>query len=186
MSPAGARSVCYRKLRCGVCRDLSRTTTRTTWERFFDCPPGGPDWQCPHGKPWGWQPPSPPTLALHGHPPRADQESLSRPPAAQASAADEPTTGAAGVAESAAPDTAAAALAGVPMADLLPARLAVCHSCDEFNGATCERRFPRGCCLSSWQAWLAAKASRCPHADGPKWPPAGPAGHDSVHPLAPT
>jgi len=163
-SAAFAR-VCDAGVHCATCRDPAEREWRASLCAVLRCPDGAPDFACPRGKPWGGRP----------DPARASG-------ALQHPSADSPATGAAGVAEAAAPDTTAA-LAGKRAADLLSARLAVCHSCDEFNGATCERRFPRGCCLSSWQAWLAAKASRCPHAAGPKWPTDGPAGRDSVHPL---
>ena len=41
-------------------------------------------------------------------------------------------------------------LAGEP----LKRRLDICHQCDEFNGSMCERTFPKGCCLCTWQAFL--------------------------------
>jgi len=36
------------------------------WQRNFTCPPGGPDWECPEGKPWGWRPDPPATAHVGG------------------------------------------------------------------------------------------------------------------------
>jgi len=183
--------VCDAGAHCATCRDRAASAWRASLCAALPCPPGAPDFACPRGKPWGWRP---------APAPASDVPQRAAPPSPAAGAAgvaeSAAPAGEAIASELPAPDTAAAALSSVfdksladfvpervlpistslpqdmPAADLLPARLAVCHSCDEFNGATCEQKFPRGCCLSSWQAWLAAKASRCPHADGPKWPPA--------------
>jgi hypothetical protein len=197
--------VCDAGVHCATCRDPAAHAWRASLCAVLRCPAGAPDFACPRGKPWGWRPDrAPASGALQHTSPDSPATGAAGVPEAAASA------GEAVAPELPAPDTAVPALASVfdksladfvteralpistslpqdiTMADLLSARLAVCHSCDEFNGATCERQFPRGCCLSSWRAWLAAKASRCPHAAGPKWPPAGPAGPDNVRPLPPT
>jgi hypothetical protein len=162
---AAFAQVCDAGVHCATCRDLAASAWRASLCAALPCPAGAPDFACPRGKPWGWRPDA--ARTSDGSQREASGSSAVAGEGAPQSAA---SAGEAIAPELPAPDTAAAALAGVLTADLLPARLAICHSCDEFNGATCEQQFPRGCCLSSWQAWLAAKTSRCPHADGPKWP----------------
>jgi len=36
----------------------------------------------------------------------------------------------------------------------------ICRECDEFNGSICERQFPKGCCLCTWQSFL--ERGTCP------------------------
>lgn len=54
---------------------------------------------------------------------------------------------------------------------LADVRSVACRTCEEFNGAACELRFPDGCCLARWTAWVGSPASACP-AQPPKWLPA--------------
>jgi len=46
--------------------------------------------------------------------------------------------------------------------ELAAARLALCKTCDEYNGNLCERQFPAGCCRCKWLAFTRAPASECP------------------------
>ena len=38
----------------------------------------------------------------------------------------------------------------------------LCRSCDEFTGNHCERKFPDGCCLETWQKFLHGHTDPCP------------------------
>ena len=42
----------------------------------------------------------------------------------------------------------------------------ICRECDEFNGSVCELKFPNGCCLCTWQAFL--DHGTCPMTP-PRW-----------------
>ncbi len=43
---------------------------------------------------------------------------------------------------------------------LAASRLAICSTCDEFNGNLCEVAFPNGCCSCTWAAFL--RGRQCP------------------------
>ena len=38
----------------------------------------------------------------------------------------------------------------------------LCRACDEFTGNHCERQFPDGCCLETWQKFLHGHTDPCP------------------------
>ena len=42
----------------------------------------------------------------------------------------------------------------------------ICRECDEFNGSVCELKFPRGCCVDTWNTFI-LKGS-CPSPE-PRW-----------------
>jgi hypothetical protein len=41
-------------------------------------------------------------------------------------------------------------------------RLAVCATCDEYNGNVCEQLFPTGCCYGKWRRILDEPERSCP------------------------
>jgi hypothetical protein len=52
-------AACTSGLHCATCRSLEGgRKIRTNWSKRFIMPNEAPDFACPFGKPWGWQPPS--------------------------------------------------------------------------------------------------------------------------------
>lgn len=49
---------CWSGVHCGFCRNReSGRDWRLSLGKVFELPPGAPDFECPHGKPWGYVPP---------------------------------------------------------------------------------------------------------------------------------
>lgn len=57
--------ICSVEEHCEACRDLEGGREwRRNMKETFAVPDLAPDWECPHGKPWGWAPPVRPRMTI--------------------------------------------------------------------------------------------------------------------------